>query len=171
MDGLKALDPVAYIRFASVYKDFSDAGDFARLPKRWRRKRSRRDRQAARQIAVTFWAYMLRCSDGSYYAGHTEALEARIGAHQSVLFAGYTQIRRPVDARVVPGILQIATTAFAAERQIKGWTRAKKEAFIRGDWDGVPSAGHAYTVLRDAVFDKLSRLTQDERVGNKSRSS
>ena len=28
MDGLKALDPVAYIRFASVYKDFREARDF-----------------------------------------------------------------------------------------------------------------------------------------------
>jgi transcriptional repressor NrdR len=28
MDGLKALDPVAYIRFASVYKDFTEARDF-----------------------------------------------------------------------------------------------------------------------------------------------
>ena len=31
MEGLKALDPVAYIRFASVYKDFSEAGDFAEI--------------------------------------------------------------------------------------------------------------------------------------------
>ena len=29
MDGLKAIDHVAYIRFASVYKDFSEPGDFA----------------------------------------------------------------------------------------------------------------------------------------------
>ena len=31
MDGLKALDHVAYIRFASVYKDFSEPGDFAEI--------------------------------------------------------------------------------------------------------------------------------------------
>ena len=31
MDGLKALDQVAYIRFASVYKDFTEAGDFAEI--------------------------------------------------------------------------------------------------------------------------------------------
>jgi transcriptional repressor NrdR len=31
MDGLKALDHVAYIRFASIYKDFTDPGDFAEI--------------------------------------------------------------------------------------------------------------------------------------------
>ena len=34
MAGLKALDHVAYIRFASIYKDFSDPGDFAEIAER-----------------------------------------------------------------------------------------------------------------------------------------
>ena len=34
MAGLRALDHVAYIRFASIYKDFSDPGDFAEIAER-----------------------------------------------------------------------------------------------------------------------------------------
>jgi transcriptional repressor NrdR len=34
MDGLKALDHVAYIRFASIYKDFREPGDFAEIAER-----------------------------------------------------------------------------------------------------------------------------------------
>jgi len=46
---------------------------------------------------MSFYAYMLRCSDGSYYVGHTDNLDARIGAHHSGLLPGYTQKRRPVQ--------------------------------------------------------------------------
>ena len=45
---------------------------------------------------MSFYAYMLRCSDGSYYVGHTDDLEARIAAHQSGLLPGYTQRRCPL---------------------------------------------------------------------------
>ncbi|MES2056088.1 MAG: GIY-YIG nuclease family protein [Pseudomonadota bacterium] len=82
---------------------------------------------------MTFWAYLLRCSDGSYYTGHTDNLEARIGYHQSGLVEGYTQKRRPVTlvwSQDFPARLE----ALEAERRIKGWTRAKKEALIAGDW-------------------------------------
>jgi tRNA/rRNA methyltransferase len=81
-----------------------------------------------------FWAYMLRCSDGTYYVGHTDSLERRIGQHQQGDIAGYTQKRRPVDL-VWSQDFSSRIEALTAERQLKGWGRPKKEALIAGDWD------------------------------------
>ena len=81
--------------------------------------------------------YMLRCSDGSYYVGSTRAsLEDRVNEHQSGAFGGYTATRRPVTL-VFSEELQWITDAIAAERQLKGWSRAKKEALIRGDFAAI----------------------------------
>ena len=85
---------------------------------------------------MSFYAYMLRCSDGSYYIGHTDSLERRIAQHQHGELPGYTHNRRPVTlmwSQDFPSRIE----ALAAERQLKGWTRAKKEALAVGDWDAV----------------------------------
>jgi putative endonuclease len=80
------------------------------------------------------WLYILRCSDGSYYTGTTRAdLERRIAEHQSGHFPGYTETRRPVELAYSEYFEQI-TDAIAAERQIKGWSRAKKEALMAEDF-------------------------------------
>ena len=87
---------------------------------------------------MSAFAYMLRCSDGSYYVGCTAGadLEKRIVEHQSGAFGGYTSLRRPVDL-VWSQQFERISDAVAAERQIKGWGRAKKEALIAGDWASV----------------------------------
>ena len=110
---------------------------------------------------MSFWAYMLRCADGSYYVGHTEDLEARVGAHQSGVIPGYTQKRRPL-ALVWGQEFGERDEAFRAERQIKGWSRAKKEALIRGDWDGLQLLSRKL-FLRYAGSSG-SPATQDERL-------
>ena len=79
---------------------------------------------------------MLRCSDGSYYVGHTDELERRIPQHQAGEIEGYTQERRPVDL-VWSQETATREEALAAERRIKGWSRAKKAALIEGDWERV----------------------------------
>jgi tRNA/rRNA methyltransferase len=109
---------------------------------------------------LDFHAYLLRCSDGSYYAGHTDDLDARIPQHQSGLIPGYTQERRPVEL-VWSDRFPDRDSAFAAERQIKGWSRAKKEALIRGDWEAVRTLARR-AVLRDAASPG-SAAPQDER--------
>ena len=83
---------------------------------------------------MDFYAYLLRCSDGSYYAGHTDLMEVRLAQHQAGALGGYTARRRPVEL-VWCDLFPTRDEAFAAERQIKGWTRAKKEALIAGDWE------------------------------------
>ena len=90
-----------------------------------------------------FWVYMLRCKDGSYYTGHTDALERRIAEHISGAFTGcYTFQRRPV-ALVFAQELATREEALAAERRIKGWSRAKKEAMMREDWNEVSRLGRS----------------------------
>ena len=85
---------------------------------------------------VAFYVYMLRCCDGSYYIGHTDNLEQRLSAHQSGVVPGYTSGRRPLKL-VRYGTFSSRDEAFQRERQIKGWSRGKKEALIRQDWDGI----------------------------------
>ncbi len=111
---------------------------------------------------MSFWAYILRCADGSYYVGHSDDLEARVGAHQSGLVEGYTQKRRPVTL-VWSQEFGERDEAFRAERQIKGWSRAKKGALIRGDWDAIHLLAMRKPVLRDAGSTG-SPAPQDERL-------
>jgi putative endonuclease len=82
------------------------------------------------------FVYLLRCSDGSYYVGstHGDEVERRVGEHQTGVYPGYTSRRRPVTL-VWSEYFDRIVDAIAMERRIKGWTRAKKEALIRGDWD------------------------------------
>src|SRR6185295_18476507 len=80
------------------------------------------------------FVYIVRCSDGSYYCGTARhGLELRVAEHNAGTFEGYTSTRRPV-VLVYSEWFQRITDAVAAERQIKGWSRAKKEALIRGDF-------------------------------------
>ena len=85
---------------------------------------------------MSFWVYILKCADGSYYTGHTDNLEKRIGEHRSGAFGGYTSTRLPVEL-VFSQDFSSREEALASERQIKGWSRKKKEAMMRGDWDEV----------------------------------
>ena len=82
---------------------------------------------------VAFWVYLLRCADGSYYAGHTDDLDKRIGEHVSGICGGYTATRLPVEL-VWSQECATRIEALSFERQIKGWSRAKKEALIHGNW-------------------------------------
>ena len=84
------------------------------------------------------FAYILKCSDGSYYVGSARGdLERRIGQHQSGEMGGYTSLRRPVELVWYESYQRI-TDAIEMERKIKGWSRAKKEALIRGEYDALP---------------------------------
>ena len=81
--------------------------------------------------------YMLRCADDSYYVGSARlGLERRLSEHNNGVYGGYTAKRLPV-ALVRAEHFQYITDAIAVERQIKGWSRAKKEALIRGDFGSI----------------------------------
>jgi len=85
------------------------------------------------------WIYILRCSDGSYYVGSVRGdLERRFAEHQSGAFGGYTAARLPVTLVYSENFARIED-AVAAERRLKGWSRAKKEALIAGQLDRLPA--------------------------------
>jgi tRNA/rRNA methyltransferase len=88
---------------------------------------------------MTFWTYVLRCSDGSYYTGHTDELERRIGQHQSGEIKGHTARQRPLNL-MWSQEFPTRAEALAAELQIKDWSRAKKEALFRSDWKSLSEA-------------------------------
>ena len=105
------------------------------------RERIKRSSRACRRTqaqpidqGVPFHVYILRCRDGKYYTGHTDNLELRIAEHQAGRGADFTARRRPVEL-VWAQDFPTRHEALASERQIKGWSRAKKEALIRGDWE------------------------------------
>lgn len=101
---------------------------------------------------MTFWVYILRCVDNSYYTGHTDNLEKRIAEHQVGEVEGYTSTRLPV-VLVFSEEFSSREEALVCERKIKGWSRKKKEALIRKDWSEVsrlarkkhPSTGSGWT--------------------------
>ena len=81
---------------------------------------------------MAFWVYILHCSDGSYYTGHTDNLEKRFSEHQADEIPCYTSTRLPVEL-VFEQAFPSREEALSAEHRIKGWSRKKKEAMIRGD--------------------------------------
>ena len=84
------------------------------------------------------FVYMLRCADGSFYVGTAtgDDLTRRVAEHNAGTYHGYTSTRSPVRLVWSDHFPRI-TDAIAVERQLKGWTRAKKEALVRGDWDTI----------------------------------
>ena len=82
-----------------------------------------------------FYVYLLRCADGSFYCGHTDDIESRLRQHESTN-RGYTANRKPLQL-AWQGEFETRDSALAFEQQIKGWSRAKKEALIASDWERV----------------------------------
>jgi len=79
--------------------------------------------------------YIVRCADGSFYIGLTRGeLEFRIAQHNAGSLGGYTSTRRPIEL-VYSQWFERITDAIENERKIKGWSRAKKQALIDGDFD------------------------------------
>ncbi len=88
------------------------------------------------------WVYILECADGTLYVGSTNNIAARLEQHQEGRGAAYTKRRRPVRL-IWLGRFDRVDDAFAFEKKIQGWSRAKKLALI----ESAPSA----------IFKALSR--------------
>ena len=82
---------------------------------------------------MSFWVYILQCSNGTYYTGHTDDLEKRIAQHQQGEIKGYSSKRLPINL-VFCADFPSRDEAFSRERQIKGWSHRKKQALIDGNW-------------------------------------
>jgi putative endonuclease len=95
------------------------------------------------------YAYLLRCSDDSYYAGSTWDVEGRVWQHNESdeLGAAYTRTRRPVTL-VWSAWFDSIEQAYAFEKRIQGWGRRKREALIRGEDDALPDLSRRAAVQR-----------------------
>jgi putative endonuclease len=85
----------------------------------------------------TYFVYILKCSDGSFYTGVTNNVERRVFEHESGLLEKcYTHTRRPVKLVYATGFAQIED-AIAWEKHVKGWSRKKKIALIMDDFEKI----------------------------------
>lgn len=84
-------------------------------------------------MRMTFWAYMLHCNGGRLYVGQTDDLERRVAQHEHSAFPGFTRDYAPVRL-IWSEEFATRIEALEAERRLKGWSRAKKLALVRGDW-------------------------------------
>ena len=105
---------------------------------------------------MTFWTYMLHCNGGYFYVGHTDEIERRVDQHKTGAIPGFTRDHLPVEL-VWSQEFTTREEAKAAEKQIKGWSRAKKLALIRGDWDGIGVLAKSRSGLRQAQAKRSSR--------------
>ena len=99
------------------------------------------------------FVYILKCADGSYYTGSTTDLEMRVAQHRTGYFKGYTSSRLPVEL-VWQQDFATEHEAFECELQIKGCTRAKKEALIRGDFAAIHTIVKTERKRREAKKSK-----------------
>ncbi len=94
------------------------------------------------------WTYLLECADGSFYVGSTWDLERRLAEHDAGEGAAYTRKRRPVRLAWANEFQSIAE-AFAWEKQIQNWGRAKRIALIEGRIDDLSTlASRSWEALR-----------------------
>ena len=85
------------------------------------------------------YVYILQCADDSYYTGVTSNLDKRLTEHQSAKHPeSYTAQRLPVELVFYAEFTEI-NHAIASEKQIKDWSRAKKEALIAGRYEDLPN--------------------------------
>jgi putative endonuclease len=104
----------------------------------------------------SYYVYMLLCADRSFYIGVTNDAEKRVAEHQMGHDPrSYTFKRRPVKL-VYCAEFGNVDEAIAWEKQIKGWSRAKKVAFISGNWELLHNL--AKRTQREAAFDSLRSL-------------
>lgn len=92
-----------------------------------------------------YYVYILKCADGSYYTGVTGNLEQRLRVHENGDNIGcYTYSRRPLTL-VYYDYFHDVRKAIAFEKQVKGWSKRKKEALMQSDWDRLKLFSRNYT--------------------------
>ena len=94
------------------------------------------------------WTYILRCCDGSFYVGSAHHLENRLSQHDAGVVTGYTATRRPFEL-VWAHESERIDDAWGLERQIKGWSRAKRIALIEGRFADLPALSRSRSRRQD----------------------
>ena len=85
----------------------------------------------------TYYVYILLCSDNTYYTGVTNNIERRLHEHNfGINLKAYTYFRKPLELKYVAPFINIFD-AIAFEKQVKGWSRRKKEALFEENWEEI----------------------------------
>ncbi len=106
----------------------------------------------------SYIVYILECADGSYYTGSAVDLIQRISQHETGASpSAYTYSRRPVKLVWTSEVTQRYSEALKWEHQIKGWSRAKKQALIHGDFDAIHEIVKAERKRREEVKKNTPR--------------
>ena len=83
----------------------------------------------------SYYVYILKCSDSSYYTGITNNLDKRFKEHEHGKYRNcYTYKRRPLEIKFHETFNDVLQAIYF-EKKLKKWTRAKKEALISGNFD------------------------------------
>ena len=99
-----------------------------------------------------YFVYMLLCADGSFYVGVTNDPERRLWEHNAGIDEGsYTHERRPVKLVYCSAPCDAVLAAIAWEKQLKGWSRAKKRALLKSDWQGIHQIVRAERKRRESL--------------------
>jgi putative endonuclease len=108
------------------------------------------------------WVYILECAGGSCCTGAISHLRQRVWAHQAGMVDGYTCRRRPLNLLWSEWFDDIRF-AIAAERQIKGWNRKKKEALMMGDFEMLRELSKSHAALRIELSHRRGSIPRGSR--------
>ncbi|MCB0399126.1 MAG: GIY-YIG nuclease family protein [Winogradskyella sp.] len=117
------------------------------------------------------YVYILECSDGSYYTGSTIDIEKRVAEHNDGKGANHTKKRLPVELKYIEEFQRI-DDAFYREKQIQGWSRAKKEALIKKQLRELKNLAECkndshyklWLRLRSATENRLRSATENQSI-------
>ena len=101
-----------------------------------------------------YYVYILKCSDGSYYTGMTNDINRRLNEHTYGLNQeSYTFHKRPLEL-VFCADFNDVIQAIAFEKQVKGWSRKKKEAIIKDKWEDLKKLSQCLNKTTHKNFNK-----------------
>ena len=101
-----------------------------------------------------YYVYILKCSDNSYYTGITNNIDRRLNEHNFGLNKDcYTFNKRPLDL-VFWTEFNDVNQAIAFEKQVKGWSRKKKEAIINDKWEDLKKLSECLNETSNKNFNK-----------------
>ncbi len=103
------------------------------------------------------WVYILRCADETYYTGSTNNIILRIYQHNNAIGAIYTAKRLPLEL-VYLQEYSIVSEAFYREKQIQGWSRRKKEALMKSEYEALHLFSACYKEFENALLGKNKRF-------------
>jgi putative endonuclease len=98
------------------------------------------------KLGHNYYVYIVECRDGSYYIGITNDLERRMWEHNTGHDPScYTFDRRPVELKYFEHYTDI-NQAISREKQLKGWSRKKKQALFKENWNELRRLSKSSTI-------------------------